>query len=123
MTLRVGLDQVRANRGFRPQISECAVVGVASEQWGQKVAAVVVLDPEHANTGKGGKQWSAMDMRRALKDRLANYKVPQEMKVVDSIPRNAMGKSELAPLYSSVPSTMLTSLTVNKKNLVKEVFG
>lgn len=34
-----------------------------------------------------------MDMRRALKDRLASYKLPQEMKVLDGpIPRNAMGK-------------------------------
>ena len=36
-----------------------------------------------------------MDLRRALKERLANYKIPQEMKVVDDIPRNAMGKSKL----------------------------
>ena len=35
-----------------------------------------------------------MDMRRALKERLANYKIPQEMKVVESLPKNAMGKSE-----------------------------
>ena len=77
-----------------PQISEAAVVGVANEQWGQKVAAVVVLNPEQANTGKGGKQWAVMDMRRALKDKLVNYKIPQELKVVESIPRNAMGKSE-----------------------------
>lgn len=77
-----------------PQVSEAAVVGLANEQWGQKVAAVVVLDPAHAATGKGGKQWGVMDMRRALKDRLVNYKIPQELKVVESIPRNAMGKSK-----------------------------
>jgi malonyl-CoA/methylmalonyl-CoA synthetase len=35
-----------------------------------------------------------MDMRRALKDKLANYKIPQEMKIVETIPRNAMGKSK-----------------------------
>jgi non-ribosomal peptide synthetase component E (peptide arylation enzyme) len=35
-----------------------------------------------------------MDMRRALKDRLAGYKIPQEMKVLEAIPRNAMGKGE-----------------------------
>lgn len=78
----------------RPQISEAAVVGVASEQWGQKVAAVVVLRPGQATTGRGGKTWGVMDMRRALKEKLANYKIPQEMKVVDAIPKNAMGKSE-----------------------------
>ncbi|KAE8149854.1 acetyl-CoA synthetase-like protein [Aspergillus avenaceus] len=89
-----------------PQVSEAAVVGLPSEQWGQKVAAVVVLDAEKAAaTGRNGKPWGALDMRRALKDRLASYKMPQEMKVLDGpIPRNAMGK-------------------VNKKTLVKEVFG
>ncbi|KAB8236462.1 acyl-CoA synthetase [Aspergillus alliaceus] len=89
-----------------PQVSEAAVVGLPSEQWGQKVAAIVVLNADKAaNTGRNGKPWGALDMRRALKDRLASYKMPQEMKVLNGpIPRNAMGK-------------------VNKKTLVKEVFG
>lgn len=87
-----------------PQISECAVVGLPSETWGQKVAAVVVLSSEGQTGGRGGKPYGAMDLRRALKDRLVAYKIPQDMKVVESIPRNAMGK-------------------INKKNLVKEVFG
>ncbi|MCJ1304423.1 hypothetical protein MMC08_007235 [Hypocenomyce scalaris] len=87
-----------------PQISEAAVVGLPSEQWGQKVAAIVVLDPKHAQSGRGGKVWGAMDMRRALKDRLAAYKIPQEMRVVQEVPKNAMGK-------------------INKKNLVKEIWG
>lgn len=74
-----------------PQIAEAAVLAVPSGKWGQKVGAVVVLKTEQ--TGKGGKQWGPMDMRRALRDRLANYKIPQVMKVVDDIPKNAMGKS------------------------------
>ncbi|KAL2438976.1 CoA ligase [Exophiala dermatitidis] len=86
-----------------PQVAEAAVVGIPSEQWGQKVAAVIVLTEQGLTAGKGGKPWSVMDMRRALKDRLANYKIPQELKVVESIPRNAMGK-------------------INKKSLVKDVF-
>ena len=78
-----------------PQISEAAVVGIFSEQWGQKVAAVIVLKPGEANSGKGGKPWGVMDMRRALKDKLVNYKIPQELKIIESIPRNAMGKSKI----------------------------
>jgi malonyl-CoA/methylmalonyl-CoA synthetase len=81
-----------------PEVAEAAVVAVPSGRWGQKVGAVVLLDPEHATT------WSPMAMRRALRDRLANYKIPQVLKLVDHIPRNAMGK-------------------INKKQLVKAVFA
>lgn len=87
-----------------PEISECAVVGVASEAWGQKVAAVVVLSEAGLTGGRAGKAWGPMDMRRALKERLANYKIPQEMKVVESIPRNAMGKSESRYSYRDTSS-------------------
>lgn len=85
------------------------------------MAAVVVLNPAHAQTGKGGKTWGVMDMRRALKDKLANYKIPQELKVVEELPKNAMGKS----MYTCSPSLPLHSDTfkVNKKSLVKEKFG
>ena len=78
------------------------MVGVASEQWGQKVAAVIVLDAAHAQTGKGGKTWGVMDMRRALKDKLANYKIPQELKVVDELPKNVMGKSEYRSAFPAI---------------------
>lgn len=81
-----------------PQVAEAAVVAVPSGAWGQKVGAVVVLDA--AVTAK----WTPLEMRRALKSRLANYKIPQVMKVVESIPRNAMGK-------------------INKKQLVAAVFA
>lgn len=69
-------------------------MGLPSEQWGQKVAAVVVLHADAEHAGRKGKPWGPMDMRRALKDRLAAYKIPQEMKVLEGIPRNAMGKGE-----------------------------
>ena len=86
------------------EVQECAVVGLPSVSWGQKVAAVVVLTEVGQTAGKDGRPWGAMDMRRALKSRLVAYKIPQDMKVVDVIPRNAMGK-------------------VNKKQLIVEVFG
>lgn len=105
-----------------PQVSEVAVVGLASETWGQKIAAVIVLDPLHADSGKGGRRWGAMDMRRALRDKLANYKIPQELKIVDTIPRNAMGKSKIS-LECSGTLADTTTRIVNKKTLVKNLFG
>ena len=87
---------------YRPQIAEAAVVALPSEQWGQKVAVVVVLNLDQCS-GES-KDWSVMDMRRALKDRLVNYKIPQELKVLeDGLPKNAMGK-------------------VDKKSLVKQIW-
>lgn len=83
-----------------PQVAECAVVGLDSEAWGQKVAAVVMLSEEGKTGGKNGKAWGAMDLRRALKDHLVAYKIPQDMKVVDEIPRNAMGKSECVLVFA-----------------------
>ena len=79
------------------------MVGVANEQWGQKVSAVIVLDPEQSQTGRGGKQWGVMDMRRALKNKLAAYKIPQELKVVAELPKNAMGKSKSTFECAQIP--------------------
>ena len=87
-----------------PQISEAAVVAVPSGSWGHKVGAVLVLDKDHFAKENKPAKWSRMDMRRALQDSLAKYKIPQVLKVVESIPKNAMGK-------------------INKKQLVKEVFA
>ncbi|KAL9030768.1 MAG: hypothetical protein Q9196_001146 [Gyalolechia fulgens] len=99
-----GQDWARGPMYFIRGRQSVDIIKSGGEKWGQKVAAIVVLHPDHAQSGRGGKTWGIMDMRRALKDRLANYKIPQELKVLQSIPKNAMGK-------------------VNKKSLVKEVFG
>ena len=80
-----------------PEVAEAAVVAVPSGNWGQKVGAVVVLEKDVA-------KWSPLEMRRALKPVLANYKIPQVLKLVDEIPRNAMGK-------------------INKKELVRHLFA
>ncbi|RAL62481.1 hypothetical protein DID88_005046 [Monilinia fructigena] len=90
--------QIRRGKGLRTrsrtrnaipaQISECAVCAVPSGNWGQKVGAVVVLNQEYL----AGKKFGPLGLRRALKDRLAGYKIPQIMRVVNHIPRNANGK-------------------------------
>lgn len=84
-----------------PQITEAAVLALPSEQWGQKVAAVITLHPAAVASGKNGKPWGAMDMRRALKNRLAAFKIPVEVRVVEAVPRNAMGKGEFS-LYPCI---------------------
>jgi malonyl-CoA/methylmalonyl-CoA synthetase len=78
---------------IRPYIKEAAVVGLPSEKWGQQVAAAIVFEPGQEKKSKGGKPWSALDLRRAVKDQLAAFKIPQVVKIVpEQLPRNAMGK-------------------------------
>jgi malonyl-CoA/methylmalonyl-CoA synthetase len=65
-------------------VLDCAVVGVPDALWGDRVCAAVVPRLERSI--------SAEELRTFLKARLAPYKVPKEIAVVEELPRNAMGK-------------------------------
>ncbi len=63
-----------------PDVTECAVVALPSDEWGEAIAAAIVGDTDHQLL----KTW--------LKDRLALYKIPRQFTAVNVLPRNAMGK-------------------------------
>jgi len=65
-------------------ISEAAVVGIDDPEWGQRVVAVLVASGPVE--GEELKHW--------LKGQLASHKVPKEFHFTDSLPRNAMGKTQ-----------------------------
>jgi malonyl-CoA/methylmalonyl-CoA synthetase len=67
-----------------PAIRECAVVGVEDEEWGECVCAAVNLET--------GNSLSLEDLRAWAKERLASYKVPTRLLVLEELPRNVMGK-------------------------------
>ena len=74
-------DALRAHGGVR----DCAVVGVPDPAWGERVCgAVVPVDPSDPPDPEA--------LRDFLKARLAPYKVPKEIRLLDDLPRNAMGK-------------------------------
>jgi malonyl-CoA/methylmalonyl-CoA synthetase len=66
-----------------PGVVESAVIGLPHPDFGEAVAAVVV------GTGSAVDSSSIVD---ALKGRIANYKVPKRVFIVDDLPRNTMGK-------------------------------
>ena len=65
-------------------IADCAVVGVADAEWGERVAAAAVL--------RAGAALELADLRAWAKRHLAPYKVPTRLRVVADLPRNPMGK-------------------------------
>ncbi len=69
-----------------PDVLDCAVVGVPSQQWGETVVAYVVGSGTSATTQLAG----ALDAWCGRE--LAAYKRPREWRWVDEIPRNALGK-------------------------------
>ncbi|XP_044265266.1 malonate--CoA ligase ACSF3, mitochondrial [Tribolium madens] len=78
-----------------PDIKDCVVVGVEDKEWGQRVAAIVVLHE--------GKSLTLEDLRSWGVEKLAKYALPSVLKIVNEIPKNAMGK-------------------VNKKQLIDKLF-
>jgi malonyl-CoA/methylmalonyl-CoA synthetase len=65
-------------------VVESAVIGLPHPDFGEAVAAVVVAQP--------GAQLQESHLIGALKDRIAGFKVPKRVFVVEQLPRNAMGK-------------------------------
>lgn len=67
-------------------IAEVMVVGVEDEEFGQRVAAAVVLKPWASPSLK------LETLRRDLRETLAGYKMPTMLRVVDEIPKSPTGK-------------------------------
>ena len=67
-----------------PDVSDAAVVGIRTSHGGEDVVAAVVLRP--------GVVLDVPAIREHLKERMAAYKVPRRIEVVDELPRNIVGK-------------------------------
>lgn len=67
-----------------PDVEEAAVVGVPDEEWGQRVAACVVPRP--------GAKLSAQQLIEFCRQRLASFKKPEIVEIVDELPKSPVGK-------------------------------
>jgi acyl-CoA synthetase (AMP-forming)/AMP-acid ligase II len=67
-----------------PEVVECAVVGVPSEQWGETPVAFVVMKPGAATPASALREW--MNARVNKVQRLA------DLRFTDQLPRSAIGK-------------------------------
>ena len=76
-------------------VAECGVIGVADEQRGQIVKAVVVLKPGHAPDAAMAKA-----LQDFVKQTVAPYKYPRAIEFRDSLPRTETGKLQRFKLRS-----------------------
>ena len=67
-----------------PSVLEAACIGVPHEQWGETIAALVVL--------KQGMTASESELIAFCRERLAHFKCPRVVSFVDALPRTATGK-------------------------------
>jgi len=64
-------------------IKECAVVGVPDNKWGEIIAAALVIREKNTNID---------EIQEWCSDYLSDYKIPRIIKLLDELPKNAMGK-------------------------------
>ena len=76
--------EVEATLQSHPAVEEAAVVGVPDLEWGQRVAAFVVLRP--------GVSVGADALGEFCRQRLASFKKPETIRFVAELPKNPMGK-------------------------------
>jgi fatty-acyl-CoA synthase len=67
-----------------PAVAEAAVFGIPHARWIEAVTAAVVLRP--------GETLDPAELVGFCRDRLAGYKTPKHIAIVDGLPKNASGK-------------------------------
>ena len=83
-----------------PAVLEAAAFGLPDEHWGERVAAAVVLRP-----GEAGEATGVEELMGFARRRLAGFKVPRSIFLVDELPRTGSGKivkRELRERFSTV---------------------
>jgi long-chain acyl-CoA synthetase len=68
----------------RPEVEECAVIGLPDKEWGERVAAFVVPKP--------GQTIVADELKAFLKTRVSGFKVPKLFVSVKELPKSPAGK-------------------------------
>lgn len=79
---KISAREIEEQLEAHPAVAEVCVVGVADEEWGEKIVAVVVLRPSMTLTLAEAQAATA----------LTAAKKPRSLVVVSELPRNAMGK-------------------------------
>jgi acyl-CoA synthetase (AMP-forming)/AMP-acid ligase II len=90
--------EVEKTLAAHPDVAEASVIGVDDPEYGQRLAAFVVLKPD-----AGLDAAAAPDaLKQHVRENLANYKIPRDITVLDELPRSSTGKILRADLQARV---------------------
>lgn len=81
--------EVEAVLSEHPAVREVMVFGVPHEEWGEQVHASVVAEPELPLDPELLRDWA--------RERLAGFKCPRKIEIVEELPRTATGKLRRSP--------------------------
>lgn len=70
-----------------PLVSEAAAIGIPDNMLGEKIKAFIVLKPGRESSGR-----IKVELRSHVRNQVSPFAVPQEIEVVDAIPRTRSGK-------------------------------
>ena len=68
----------------RPEVEECAVIGLPDKEWGERVLALI--------TPKPGRTLDTKELKSYLKSQLSPFKVPKEFRIIEEFPKSPAGK-------------------------------
>ena len=95
----IGGPEVEEALGAHPDVVEVGVVGKPDPDRGAVVCAFVVL-----REGVSGDAAKATELQQHVKDRLAPYKYPRDVRFLESLPRNTSGKLQHFKLRQLIES-------------------
>ncbi len=77
-------EEVETVLSEHPSVADAIVIGVPDDRWGERVTAVVALDPQRPAT--------AGELVAHCRQHLAGFKTPRQIELVERVPRTASGK-------------------------------
>ena len=79
-------EEVESALKSHPTVYDATVIGTPDERWGQRVSAIVQFRP--------GRSAGLAELRDHCRAKIAGYKIPRQMHVVDEILRSPSGKPD-----------------------------